>query len=113
VLVDVRKDNIFSPFGDARWKIEGEAAKGREMYFSTYQAIAKDERRPELYREFRPDFFDLVNALDKPLREIWEPVRFRPVLTSRKRQHRQQPHRATRREAGLMPRRVDCTKQRL
>ena len=47
VLVDVPKDNIFSPFGDARWKIEGEAVKGREMYFSTYQAIAKDERRPD------------------------------------------------------------------
>jgi type I restriction enzyme R subunit len=60
VLVDVPKDNIFSPFADARWKIEGEAVKGREMYFSTYQAIAKDERRPGLYREFRPDFFDLV-----------------------------------------------------
>src|SRR5215469_16954274 len=60
VLVDDPKDKIFSPFGDARWKIEGEANKGREMYFATYQAIAKDERRPGLYREYRPDFFDLI-----------------------------------------------------
>jgi type I restriction enzyme, R subunit len=60
VLVDNPKDKIFAPFGDARWKIEGEANKGREMYFATYQAIAKDERRPGLYREYRPEFFDLI-----------------------------------------------------
>lgn len=60
VLVDDPKDKIFAPFGDARWKIEGEANKGREMYFATYQAIAKDERRPGLYREYQPAFFDLI-----------------------------------------------------
>jgi type I restriction enzyme, R subunit len=60
VLVDDPKDKIFAPFGDARWKIEGEANKSREMYFATYQAIARDERRPGLYREYSPDFFDLV-----------------------------------------------------
>jgi type I restriction enzyme R subunit len=30
------------------------------MYFSTYQAIAHDEIRPGLYRDFPPDFFDLI-----------------------------------------------------
>jgi type I restriction enzyme R subunit len=30
------------------------------MYFSIYQAIARDERRPGLYREYPPDFFDLI-----------------------------------------------------
>jgi type I restriction enzyme R subunit len=60
VLVDDPKDKIFAPFGDARWKIEGEANKGREMYFSTYQAIARDERRPGLYRDYPADFFDLI-----------------------------------------------------
>jgi type I restriction enzyme, R subunit len=60
ILVDDPKDKIFAPFGDARWKIEGEAIKSREMYFATYQAIAKDERRPGLYREYPRDFFDLV-----------------------------------------------------
>jgi len=39
VLVDDPKDKIFTPFGDARHKIEGEAVKSREMYFGTYQAI--------------------------------------------------------------------------
>lgn len=60
VLVDDPKDKTFTPFGDARWKIEGEAIKSREMYFATYQAIARDDRRPGLYREYPREFFDLV-----------------------------------------------------
>jgi len=59
-LVDGPKDKQFAPFGDARWKIQGEAIKSREMYFATYQAIAEDEHRPGLFREYSPDFFDLV-----------------------------------------------------
>ncbi|MBS1808375.1 MAG: DEAD/DEAH box helicase family protein, partial [Acidobacteria bacterium] len=61
ILVDDPKDKIFSTFGDARWKIEnGVANKGRELYFAIYQALAKDENRPGLYKEFAPDFFDLI-----------------------------------------------------
>lgn len=61
ILVDDPKDKTFTPFGDARHKIEnGEAIKSREMYFSTYQSIAEDERRPGLYKEYAPDFFDLI-----------------------------------------------------
>jgi type I restriction enzyme, R subunit len=61
ILIDDPKDKIFGSFGDARWKIEnGEANKGREMYFAIYQSIAKDERRPGLYKEYAADFFDLV-----------------------------------------------------
>ena len=58
--MDDPKDKIFAPFGDARHKIEGEAMKSREMYFATYQAIAKDEHRPGLYRDYPNDFFDLI-----------------------------------------------------
>lgn len=61
ILIDDPKDKTFAPFGDARWKIEnGIAQKGREMYFAIYQAIARDENRPGLYREYPPDFFDLI-----------------------------------------------------
>ncbi|MBT0892206.1 DEAD/DEAH box helicase family protein [Geobacter hydrogenophilus] len=61
ILVDDPKDKIFAPFGDARWKIEnGEANKSREMYFAIYQSLAKDERRPGLYKEYKPDFFDFI-----------------------------------------------------
>jgi len=61
ILIDDPKDKTFAPFGDARWKIEnGDAKKSREMYFAIYQAIAKDEARPGLYKEYRPYFFDLI-----------------------------------------------------
>jgi len=61
ILIDDPKDKIFAPFGDARWKIEkGVANKSREMYFAIYQSIAKDERRPGLYREYDPGYFDLI-----------------------------------------------------
>jgi type I restriction enzyme R subunit len=61
ILIDDPKDKEFASFGDARWRIEnGEAIKSREMYFAIYQAIAQDERRPGLYKEYSRDFFDLV-----------------------------------------------------
>lgn len=42
ILVDDPKDKIFAPFGDARWKIEnGEAKKGRELYFEAYNHLEK------------------------------------------------------------------------
>jgi type I restriction enzyme, R subunit len=61
ILVDDPKDKTFAPFGDARHKIEsGEPVHSREMYFSIYQALAEDERREGLFRDYPPDFFDLV-----------------------------------------------------
>lgn len=52
ILIDDPKDKEFALFGDARFKIEnGVVNFGREMYFAIYQALAKDERRPGLYRE--------------------------------------------------------------
>jgi type I restriction enzyme R subunit len=61
VLVDDPKDKTFAPFGEARHKIiGGDVRQSREIYFSTYQAIAHDEMRPGLYKEFPRDFFDLI-----------------------------------------------------
>ena len=61
VLVDDPMAKTFAPFGDARYKLEGgQISYGRDIYFAVYQAIARDERRPGLYREFAPDFFDLI-----------------------------------------------------
>jgi type I restriction enzyme R subunit len=61
ILIDDPKDKIFAQFGDARAKIEyGHAIKSREVYFAIYQALAEDERRPGLYKEYAPDFFDLI-----------------------------------------------------
>jgi type I restriction enzyme, R subunit len=57
ILIDDPKDKMFTTFGDARWKIEnGEVNKGREMYFAIYQAIAKDEHRPGLYKNMLKTF---------------------------------------------------------
>ncbi|HEX8733135.1 MAG TPA: DEAD/DEAH box helicase family protein [Ktedonobacterales bacterium] len=61
VLVDDPKDKTFAPFGDARHKIGGGIAnKARQVYFSTYQALVGDVERPPLYRQYAPDFFDLI-----------------------------------------------------
>lgn len=61
ILVDDPYAKMFAPFGDARAKIEGgEAVKSREMYFAIYQALAADERRPGLYKEYSRDFFDFI-----------------------------------------------------
>lgn len=61
ILIDDPKDKTFTPFGDARYKIEsGEVVKSREMYFAIYQALAEDERRAGLFRDYPPDFFDLI-----------------------------------------------------
>jgi len=61
ILIDDPKDKTFTPFGDARYKIEsGEIVKSREMYFAIYQALAENERRAGLFRDYPPDFFDLI-----------------------------------------------------
>ncbi len=61
ILVDDPKDKTFIPFGDARHKIEsGEIVKSREMYFAIYQALAEDERRSGLFRDYPAEFFDLI-----------------------------------------------------
>jgi len=61
ILVDDPKDKMFAPFDEARHKIEhGKVVTSREMYFATYQSIARDEWRPGLYLEYPADFFDLI-----------------------------------------------------
>jgi len=61
VLVDDPMAKDFRPFDDARHKITGGVAvKSRDMYFAIYQSMARDENRPGLYREYAPDFFDLI-----------------------------------------------------
>jgi type I restriction enzyme R subunit len=59
-LLGQAMDNEFAPFGDARDRIQGAARTSRDILFATYQAIAADERRVGLYRDYPHDFFDLV-----------------------------------------------------
>ena len=62
ILVDDPKIREFAAFDkEAIYKIEkGQINTSREIYFAIYQAIAKYTNRPGLYREYPPDFFDLV-----------------------------------------------------
>ena len=60
VLIDDPKDKTFASLGDARWKIQREAVKSRDIYFSTYQSIAEDKSRPGLFKQYSKYFFDLI-----------------------------------------------------
>ncbi|MDB4521970.1 DEAD/DEAH box helicase family protein [Gammaproteobacteria bacterium] len=61
ILVDQTKTNDFKPFGSAMTKIQNrQAEKSYEIYLSLYQAITGTEEESNIYKQFSPDFFDLV-----------------------------------------------------
>ncbi|PLY13832.1 MAG: restriction endonuclease [Sedimenticola sp.] len=61
ILVDQTKTNDFKPFGQAMTKIEKrQADKSYEIYLSLYQAVTGTEEEKNIYKQFSPDFFDLV-----------------------------------------------------
>jgi type I restriction enzyme, R subunit len=58
-LVDDPMAKMFAPFGDARHKIAGgDVSQSRDMYFGIYQALSTANE--EVFRQYRPDFFDLI-----------------------------------------------------
>jgi type I restriction enzyme R subunit len=59
LLVDDPMAKMFAPFGDARHKIAGgDAIQSRDMYFGIYQALTNAST--DVFRQYRPDFFDLI-----------------------------------------------------
>jgi type I restriction enzyme, R subunit len=59
ILVDDPMARMFAPFGDARHKIAGgDTSRGRDMYFGIYQALSTASE--DVFRQYRPDFFDLI-----------------------------------------------------
>jgi type I restriction enzyme R subunit len=59
--VDQTRINDFKPFGSAMTKITNrQVDKSYEIYLSLYQAVTGTEAEKNIYREFSPDFFDLV-----------------------------------------------------
>ncbi len=59
ILVDDPMAKMFAPFGDARHKIAGgDTSQSRDMYFGIYQALTTSSA--DVFRQYRPDFFDLI-----------------------------------------------------
>lgn len=61
ILVDQTMTNDFKPFGSAMTKIQKrQANKAYEIYLSLYQAVSGTQEAQNIYRQFSPDFFDLI-----------------------------------------------------
>ncbi|GJL74540.1 EcoAI/FtnUII family type I restriction enzme subunit R [Nitrosomonas sp.] len=61
ILVDQTKNNDFKPFGAAMTKIsKRQIDKSYEIYLSLYQAVTGSEEAHNIYKQFSPDFFDLI-----------------------------------------------------
>ncbi len=61
ILVDQTKSNDFKPFAGAMTKIENRNVdKAYEIYLSLYQAVTGTEEEKNIYKQFSPDFFDLI-----------------------------------------------------
>ncbi|WP_334078437.1 EcoAI/FtnUII family type I restriction enzme subunit R [Microbulbifer sp. M83] len=61
ILVDQTKNNDFKPFGGAMTKIsKRQINKSYEVYLSLYQAVSGNEEEKNIYKQFSPDFFDLI-----------------------------------------------------
>jgi type I restriction enzyme R subunit len=61
ILIDQTRTNDFKPFGQAMTKISHRMVdKSFEIYLSLYQAVTGNEEEKNIYRQFSPDFFDLI-----------------------------------------------------
>ncbi|WP_273777653.1 EcoAI/FtnUII family type I restriction enzme subunit R [Acinetobacter sp. GSS19] len=61
ILVDQTKNNDFKPFGQHMAKITNRKIdKSYEIYLSLYQAVTGSEEEKNIYKQFSPEFFDLI-----------------------------------------------------
>ncbi|SDB40212.1 type I restriction enzyme, R subunit [Desulfonatronum thiosulfatophilum] len=61
ILADQTKTNDFKPFGPAMTKITNRTVdKAFEIYLCLYQAVTGTEEEQNIYKQFSPDFFDLI-----------------------------------------------------
>lgn len=61
ILVDQTKNNDFKPFGAAMTRIsKRQIDKSYEIYLSLYQAVTGTDEEQNIYKQFSPDFFDLI-----------------------------------------------------
>lgn len=61
ILVDQTMTNDFKHFGDKMTKIRNrEVDKAYEIYLALYQGVSGSEEWQNIYKQFSPDFFDLI-----------------------------------------------------
>lgn len=82
ILADQTKINDFKPFGQAMTKITNRTVdKSFEIYLSLYQAITGTEEEQNIYKQFSPDFFDLVVVDECHRGSAADDAAWRQVLT--------------------------------
>ncbi len=61
ILVDQTITNDFKPFGGVMTKVRNRTIdKAFEVYLALYQAVTGTEEEKNVYKQFSPDFFDLI-----------------------------------------------------
>ena len=61
ILIDQTKSQDFAPFGDKMTKItKRQIDKSYEIYLALYQGLTGSDEDKDVYKQFSPDFFDLV-----------------------------------------------------
>ena len=61
ILIDQTKTQDFAPFGDKMTKItKRQIDKSYEIYLALYQGLTGNDEDKDAYKQFSPDFFDLV-----------------------------------------------------
>jgi len=82
ILVDQARTNDFKPFGAALTKITNrEVDKSYEIYLSLYQAVSGTEEESNIYKQFSPDFFDLIVVDECHRGSAAEDSAWREILT--------------------------------
>jgi type I restriction enzyme R subunit len=82
ILVDQARTNDFKPFGAALTKITNrQVDKSYEIYLSLYQAVTGNEEESNIYKQFSPDFFDLIVVDECHRGSAAEDSAWREILT--------------------------------
>ena len=83
ILVDQTRTGDFRPFGsDIMTKVQNrEVDKSYQIYFALYQGLTGTEEEKNIFRQFSPDFFDLVVVDECHRGSASEESAWREVLT--------------------------------
>lgn len=82
ILVDQARVNDFKPFAGKMTKIGGRKIdKSYEIYLALYQAVSGTEDIRNIYKQFSPDFFDLVIVDECHRGSAAEDSAWREILT--------------------------------